>query len=683
MLGRHPGKRVFYLQKYPTGDFGSEQVPQTRPCPRCGLGVSSTQQICPQDGTLIFPAASPNSLLDGKYEFIEMIGSGGMGVVYKARQKLLNRLVAIKMLHTHLMTDRALVRFQQEGRAGSQLSHKNIVQVHDFGISEHGQPYLVMDFVEGQTLANKIASDGVMQTDYALWVFTEICDGLAHAHERGVLHRDLKPANILITSDGKLKILDFGIAKIAEPDGSPQAQITKTGEMMGSPSYMSPEQGLGKPMDQRSDLYSMGCLMFECLTCSPPFAGATVIATIMHHVNDRPPTVKEAFFGANTPDALDTIIDKLLKKDPGERYQSATELQKALLDVKANQREPSPAMPVKSAPAVQPRKPANNVLLALALCVLFIAAGIGGAAVMLNKKPSESHNPPPNTSPPPAGQTDGSALTTDDRDLRKYIRSNPSEVEYKFGQMDITDAGLAPLADATACTNLDLHNTSIKGWGLKYIENLRLIDLRLDTTDITDDALASIGKIKTLEALNIKNDPNLTGSGLKYLEGMNLVYLDLEDTAISCDSLKYLTKINQCVELRLSMVKDLRDECMSTIAQVPRLASLSLNGTKITADGIRRLVPAKELRDLSLINAGITDDAARYFVQMPNLLRLNVVDTKMTDKGLQDLAASKSLKLVYASGFALKTFEHLKAHGIVIQQKMEENRNEKNARFLN
>lgn len=285
--------------------------------------LTSLDQQMPQ-------AASPfevGQVLDGKYEILALLGRGGMGAVYRVRHLLLNVELALKTLDTQRICDASSSRrFQTEAKAAFSLKHPNLVKVHDFGIFEDGHPFLVMDLVQGKTLQTVLMERGKLNLDEIESIFTQLCFGLANAHEQQVVHRDIKPANIMIVDglplsvEGSVKILDFGIAKIANEDRGEMQTLTQTGEIFGSPYYMSPEQCSGEIVDQRSDVYSLGCVLFETLTGTPPHVGSNALRTLMLHVNEDAPTLKEAALGAQFPEGMESIVGKMLAKSSSERF---------------------------------------------------------------------------------------------------------------------------------------------------------------------------------------------------------------------------------------------------------------------------------------------------------------------------------------------------------------------------
>lgn len=303
-------------------------------CPKCYAQYGNEVEKCPGDGALLY--GCDNNPLIGKvladrYDIQSVLGLGGMSIVYKARHRLMDRTVAIKMLHTCLKEDvTALERFRLEAQASSSLSHQNIITVHDFGVTDEGEPYFVMDCLEGETLKDLIDRKSRVPYERAVPLFKQICDGLEAAHKKGIIHRDLKPANVVLLKedDGSetVKLVDFGIAKILPQSGKQVQQLTQAGEIFGSPIYMSPEQCTGKDLDIRSDIYALGCLMYETLAGSPPLLGDTFVETMHKHIGESPKPLREAVPEAKIPRELDEVVLSCLAKHPGDRFQTAGEV---------------------------------------------------------------------------------------------------------------------------------------------------------------------------------------------------------------------------------------------------------------------------------------------------------------------------------------------------------------------
>jgi|GEM_PF-784571 len=262
----------------------------------------------------------------GKYRLVEPLGRGGMAEVYKAYQPGLDRYVAIKLMHSFLSEDKDfLARFQREARLVAGMRHPNIVQVHDFDV-EGGVSYMVMEFIDGETLKGRLQSleekSQWISIDEAVRIILSVGSALKYAHRLGMVHRDVKPANVMIDKQGSVILTDFGIAKIFA--GGAGTQLTASGAMVGTPSYMSPEQCLGQPGDERSDIYSLGVMLYQLAAARLPFEADTPLAVVLKHVNETPPPPREV--NPEVPEIIERIIVKSLAKNPDERYQHVSDM---------------------------------------------------------------------------------------------------------------------------------------------------------------------------------------------------------------------------------------------------------------------------------------------------------------------------------------------------------------------
>ncbi len=280
----------------------------------------------------------------GQFRVVERIGSGGMGSVYKAEQSSMNRFVAIKILHPRYLSRPDLVsRFRREARAMSHLSHPNTARVFLFGQLDDGACYIVMECLQGQNIAQLVRAEGPMDPPRAINVMVQVCGALDEAHRAGIIHRDLKPENIFLTSQGGIldypKVLDFGLAKVTEREMQPGSLIlTQEGMVFGTPEFMSPEQAQGRKLDPRSDIYSLGVILYEMLTGQLPFDAAQPMDYISHHIGTPPiPLAKRLDGKVVLPTGLEAAIMKSLAKDPADRYQTAAEFGNALKTVLGGQ----------------------------------------------------------------------------------------------------------------------------------------------------------------------------------------------------------------------------------------------------------------------------------------------------------------------------------------------------------
>ena len=377
-------------------------------CPSCGTQYGDNQRLCPHDGTVLDPDRAPElaavgRVLDGKYRLDAFLSRGGMGAVYEATHVMLNRKVAVKFISPQLVTSADMVRrFQREARAVTHLNHPNIVRVHDLGQTEDGTLYIAMDLIAGKNLSDIIESEQPLAASRIVSIATQIVSALAHAHEQGVIHRDLKPQNIMIARrpDGRetATLLDFGIAKTFEVDAN--TKLTATGFAVGSPRYMSPEQAGAAQVDERSDIYSVGVILYEMLVGDVPFNDPSTPALLVKHLTEIPvrPSLRRP--DRSVSPVLEQIAMRCLEKNPAARFQSADELQRALTGMPTTvtaAAAPTIAATTIAQPRSAPRPPASvrdvappsapkwrKYAAAAAVVVLLLAGAI--AVIRLNRR---------------------------------------------------------------------------------------------------------------------------------------------------------------------------------------------------------------------------------------------------------------------------------------------------------
>ena len=312
-------------------------TPQRRYCPECFREFTGDEEVCPEHNAALISLPPDESLVgrvvDHKYEILEEIGSGGMGKVYKARQKLIGRVVALKVLRADFAKDvNAVKRFFVEARAAAELRSRNSVILFDFGLSGENLLFYTMEMLDGAPLGAILRSEGPLEVNRALKIAIDVCHSIEEAHDLGIVHRDLKPDNIQIVLDKEgdelAKVLDFGIAKLLTQGDS--TALTQTGMICGTPEYMSPEQATAKDIGPSSDLYSLGIVMYEMLSGAPPFKESTPVLILMQHVNRAPRAVSTMAPQSNIPLELDRLLFSLLAKEEERRPPSAKHLRKSL-----------------------------------------------------------------------------------------------------------------------------------------------------------------------------------------------------------------------------------------------------------------------------------------------------------------------------------------------------------------
>ena len=317
-------------------------------CPRCGQNLPDQTLFCPVDGAPLTGGSAGASgggvkrrgdlvgtPIFGEYTITKKLGEGGMGAVYLAEQDSIGQKIAIKVLTARAAeSDEIVLRFRREAQVISMLTHPNIIRVFIFGSTPEGQPYLAMEFVRGRELREAMM-EGMMDELLIIKILKQACSALAEAHDLNIIHRDLKPDNILLTGfrgeENFVKILDFGIAKIKQPEGQQEQKLTQAGIVYGTPEYLSPEQAQALELDRRTDIYSLGVMLYEMMCGQVPFKSDSAVEILTAHVFNEPtPPSKVAPAGRVSP-TMEGIIKKAMAKDPGDRFQDALEMFRALV----------------------------------------------------------------------------------------------------------------------------------------------------------------------------------------------------------------------------------------------------------------------------------------------------------------------------------------------------------------
>ncbi len=508
-----------------------------------------------------------DEILGGRYRIISLIGRGGMGVVYRVEQIFLGKELALKTIDTAAQSDTSIRRFQAEARAVFAVNHPNIVAVHDFGLLDDQTPFLAMEYIKGSTLSDLIHSRSLSVED-ALKIFVQVCNGLAHAHKHGVVHRDVKPGNIMVLSEvpldteGSVKILDFGIAKLTQDEAGEVQALTRTGEIFGSPIYMSPEQCSGGQIDYRSDVYSLGCVIFEALTGTPPYVAESALSTMMMHQTAAIPTLKEASLGISFDPALERVVATMIAKNPNQRYQ---DLSVAANDLAAIRKGQTANLSVGQKPTVlaSKRQAPSTITIKRHQMALWIA-GVAALSIVATYLTMQmwfaSQEKSLLSSPPSHSDSSESTSKLSSEELKEDIvqkanSSSPKEhvafnIDIKnnrnlFDEKFVSDEDMEAFKNYKDAQRLDLHELSsheVTNKGLSYLKDSRVLTLYMqgDLRDIDDftqlpqldylklsrgwinaNALANIVKLKMLHTLSLDRVKNLTNAQIQSLAASN------------------------------------------------------------------------------------------------------------------------------------------------------------------
>ncbi len=421
----------------------------TSRCPVCGSTFTGSERLCPHDGSVLESEETRETrpittVLEGKYRLDAFLSQGGMGAVYRGTHLMLDRAVAVKLIKPELVTSPDMVRrFQQEARAVTRLNHPNIVHVYDLGQTQDGTLYIAMELVSGESLKQLIHTSGALAPDRILRIFKQIVSGLGAAHRQNVIHRDLKPQNIMISRDADghevAKLLDFGIAKTFQGE----TQLTATGVTLGTPQYMAPEQAAGQQVDARSDLYSLGIILYEMLVGDVPFNDPSTPAVLVKHLTERPEPPTRRRPDISISPELEAIALHCLEKDPAKRFQNAGELLQALEDIRPTTPTGIPVQPatVISEIGSQQQRAAGDAHAAVPTAAMPAAAAIAALAT-----------------PPPIPKTEGGTSLPPKQP--PAVSSPPASVA--FAESPVTSAALVPSpAPVTAVAPIGAPNVPV------------------------------------------------------------------------------------------------------------------------------------------------------------------------------------------------------------------------------
>lgn len=571
----------------------------------------------------------PPGIIADRYEVRGELGAGGMGVVYRARDRFLNKEVAIKMLRTSGLTPEMFLRFQTEAKALGKLQHPNVISVYTFG--EHDDcPYMVVDFIEGISLSAYIEERGPLSFEEAFPIFDQICDGMAYAHSKGVTHRDLKTANIMLqrnSSSPKVIVLDFGIAKLQD---DVCGALTEPGLIFGSPLYMSPEQASGAAVDARADIYAMGCIMFEVLTGRTPFVPGPVLELMRKIKEVPPPSLSEAYPEGTFTEAIEYVVHKSLAKSPASRYQKMTHLKVALSTARNN---PDVATLYRERQFIA-RKP---VILTTVLAG--VALTVGGIVVMSAsqtvKNPAMGHY-----------FLSGSSVTVGKTDaMQRHVSKAGVFLGSRLSET-ITDEIMEKTKDKLATQKvIVLKDAQITDKGLDYIpENAYRVNLT--NTKITNAGLRKLTRrCKNLHLIDLAECHNLTDEGLEALVDLPaLKFLTLSSDKCTDKGMKVIKKLKSVEQLSFQGMKNLTDKGLAYIVENPKIKTLRIDKTKVSPNGFPLLAKLKNLFLLDIGWLGIKDPGLDKIPDSEILRSLDISGNPIKNAGLQSLRRFKSLK---------------------------------------
>lgn len=579
-----------------------------------------------------------------RYKIIEKLGQGGMGIVYLAHDPVLNIDVAVKVLASD-PTGITAARLQREAVAAGKLNHPNIAKVFDFGQTNEGSPYMVMEYVPGKSLAELIGERGSIPIDEAEDIFEQILQGLSTAHAHKIIHRDLKPSNIMVANleakDKQVKLLDFGVAKIEVYN----QELTSTGALLGSPIYMSPEQAMGLDADARSDIYSFGCLMFETLTGQPPYRGSTAFETISMHKTKAPPLVSDIVPELEISKELVNLIDNCLSKSSAARPQNCSELLdklKAKPEPKIQIEEPLPGVQRLESKTIMGHSPAVVAMVstfALALVAFAYVMTVASIKSQVHKREDETlsrtnNNQISNTG---LGGQRGADLMYGISSRSDTKTDGDSTLKFNAA---LDDADLDRIDKKQK--SIDFGNINVTPEQLQAISTLPLESLRLRGQELNDNTARYISKIKTLKTLYCKNTL-LTNKGLAEIGKLsNLQSLRLGCPLVTSDGLLGFKNLTHLSSLQLDGDR-LGDDTALYLVTLPSLTSVGIGSRSLSDRGVANLEKLPKLEKMTISSPRVTDQALTYLKDFKMLTTANFERCKFSPDFALKLKAGKKL----------------------------------------
>ena len=544
-----------------------------------------------------------------RYKEITPVGQGGHATVYRALDSVLLKWIAIKVLSAKTLSESQLVSFQNEAKLVSKLKHPNLVTVLDFGIGPKGRPYLIMDFIKGNSLKSALKTGKISRLTEIIEVFIEICEGMQHAHEQGVLHQDLKPGNIMFhekdAAGTRIKIVDFGVAQDIMDDCAITISETKT---VGSPPYMAPEIIESKQPMRQSDVYSVGCMLYEALTGRQPFRGATALETCRLHLTGPVPSL-ETGAQFEISEHLSEIVSRCMQKDPMDRFESMRQLQKEL--IKELRGEGAPLVPKKS-------DSANALRKSFPFFVLLIFAGIASAVLLCANTTRAIFEQSVTRKSEDSSTKSASAAVASEQECKLIRKRDPDNGSPLWRPNDLyyvqlTDEDLKSIAHQLPA-NLYVKGMTITGTGLSYLSHWPMTKLDMSLTNLNSEGMKNIAKFKDLEALEINH------------------------TKITNEDFKQLCYLHKLRTINFLACEDINNEGLEKVLMSnPKLESLKFGYQKITPEIIPALKKMKNLRRLEAQNCGLSDSDIKELTKLP-LQRLYLYgNEKLTNETLKYL----------------------------------------------
>jgi serine/threonine protein kinase len=615
-------------------------------------------------------------IIEERYRIISVIGHGGFGCVYKVHQLMLNKQFALKTLNPVHATEVTIMRLQKEGQAASRLEHRNLVRAVDFGMINGVQPFLVMELISGPTFADYLKEHGRLPLAEALQIFIPIAQALAYAHGQGIIHRDLKPSNVMLANDESgfglfiPKIVDFGIAKIQFADDGHAMTLTSTGDVFGTPLYMSPEQCAGSAIDARTDIYSLGCMLFEALTGAPPFTGRNALEIMMQHGTGTVPSLKQASMGEIFPRQIERIISLTLAKNPNERYSNCQRLADDLLALQQGDFDRISTIAQTGAVLPRPSEKQQSLVYIVIAAVVFglLGATLGFLSATLRAVPApakhEEDSEEKYLSPSLPGLRDESSMYSyfsnekDGKIVFNFPWQNPrGALEYwnddKLVQFGASKTRSAPKSAKLLFVPTGNFFREPDLWARFHPKELYGV--------VVEDKHWSVHPETLNQAIRIMAQQD------------NLRILSMEGKRLSLRAWRSIGDIPHPLWLNISKCKvegkNINGDQIADLKWLQDLHLLKLSEVESSTPFLKKLAAGSSLRRLSLSKTNLTDEDVRLFSKIRALEVLSLRNLTSKSIPMEEIAILKRLKVLIVDKELLESAapEALhKLHGIKI-----------------
>lgn len=577
------------------------------------------------------------TIIDNKYCVLDFLGIGGMGIVYKVEQLSLTAIRALKIIDTDKLSDDSWRRFELEARAASAFEHTNVIKVYDYGLFNKLTPYYVMEVVDGMTLGERINIEGPISIEQFFEIFIPVAQALAYIHSKGVLHRDIKPANIMIVEDsnGKItvvKVLDFGLVKMFSNSDvgagalSKAGALTKAGEVIGSPTFMSPEQTAGHKLDQRSDIYSLGCAMFEALAGDPPYLDNNPVEVMIMHQSEPIPSLAEMANQCEFDERIELLVRVMLAKKPNDRHQTMDEVVHDLISIQSGRQ---PLFAREHWQSTNPRQSYE---------------GIENNSKRLDS--NGSNNDIGNEGNEIAGEEQ-----YEEEVARVHKRKNRKSNRARLNLITYATLSITAILTMTAASAIVLQNLNEKRTVDTYA-SVRSFSRESTTADGSKVLVFDFPKEYSIGEICTANyEHRVNAQGTVTLPSNEIFRFWANKACMKNPKLLEQFKSTEIGELDLSVLPGANDEHLAAIRHFRRLGKLNISYCTLSPSGIADLDCLTALQDLTINGATIDDQAFSKLKILGQLSTLEAKETPAFDKTIAALSGSTNVqKLVLCNG---------------------------------